>query len=424
MELFTFGQDGVQVSAPFGSDVSQSLTMNGDLTFNFPMDSLESQCMSACSMPATVSSVMSSMPTAGFLSSSVTSDDTPAFATANYFGSVPATISPALLSNLSPRMSQLIDYYDKAICPILVAVDGPKNPYRVHILALAQACGPTLTNAIAALAANVLHQRTTAAVNPGYSMSPLSQPRGANEEALQFKATAVSLFNAAAHDPSAAHDDSLLATLVVLALFGISENGVAKLKSQLPEVRQIMAMRGANSSQFLYWANMFFTWLDVMTATVADKETQIRNPCLDLLDFSANLGSLEHLAFSEGRMYKVVARMSSAAPHTRLAHSHSHSHSSTFSAQPRPATDARRHSINPFTGLPMASPPPPKATTIAATNGDMAATAPLDGVMSGSSADARQEFWSEWSGVRARLRRWTRDGAGPSGSSTPGAFLP
>ena len=468
LELFTYGQDSVQqVSAPFSTDVSQSLTMGGDLAFNFPMDSLDGHCMSVCSVGASVPSVMASM-SAGFidsmslapapavLSSSVTSDDN-GF---NYYGSVPATVSPAMLSNLSPRVSQLIDYYDKAICPILVAVDGPKNPYRMHILTLAQTCSPALTNAVAALSANVLHQRTAASVNPpGYSMSPLSlsQPRGASDESLQFKAQAVALFNAAAHDPAAAHDDAMLATLVVLSLFGISESGgVAKLNSQLPEVRQIVAMRGGNGSLtgsvggsvFLHWAAAFFAWLDVMTATVTDKETQMRTPCLDLLDFSASLGALDHLAFSEGRMLKVVARMAAAAPqahqqqqahlpHHPHPHRPHHAHSSSFGgvASVRQATDTRRPSINPFTGLPLASPPPQATTFAAAVAASAEMTASLDSVIvngtaSGNPADARQEFWSEWTGVRARLRRMSREAsaaaassaAGAPGSTTPGVF--
>jgi hypothetical protein len=458
MDLFPFGQDPVQqVSAPYSTDVSQSLTMGGDFAFNFPMDSLDGQCMSVSSVSSSGPNIMASM-SAGFidsmslapapavLSSSLASDDN-GFA---YYGSVPATISPAMLSNLSPRVSQLIDYYDKAICPILVAVDGPKNPYRVHILALAQTCSPALTNAVAALSANVLHQRTAASVNPpGYSMSPLSlsQPRGASDESLQFKAQAVALFNAAAHDPAAGHDDALLATLVVLSLFGISEGGVAKLQSQLPEVRQIVAMRGGNGSLtgsvggsvFLHWAAAFFAWLDVMTATVSDKETQMRTPCLDLLDFSASLGALDHLAFSEGRMLKVVARMANAAPQAQQPqqhlphHSHPHrphhAHSSSFGgvASMRQATDARRPSINPFTGLPLASPPPQATTFAAAVAASAEMTASLDSVIvngtANGPADARQEFWSEWTGVRARLRRMSRDAAAaPAGSTTPGVF--
>jgi hypothetical protein len=462
MELFSFGQDGVQhVSASFSTEVSQGLTMGGDLAFNFPMDSLDGQCMSVSSMPSVLASMsagfidsMSLAPAPPVLSSSIASDDASAF---SYFASVPTTISPGMLSNLPPRTSQLVDYFDKAICPILVAVDGPRNPYRVHVLALAQRSGSSaLANAVAALSANVLHQRAAVNGPPGYSMSPLSlsQPRGASDESLQFKAQAVALFNAAANDPAAAHDDAMLATLVVLTLFGISESGgVAKLKSQLPEVRQIVSMRSGSASLtgsvggnvFLHWAAAFFAWLDIMTATVADKETQMRTPGLDLLDFSASLGALDHLAFSEGRMLKVVARMAAPQPqqHQQQAHlAHHphphrphHSHSSSFGgvASVRQATDTRRPSINPFTGLPLASPPSQATTFAAAAAASAEMTASLDGVIvngtAGNPADARQEFWSEWTGVRARLRRMSRDAsaaastaAGAPGSTTPGVF--
>jgi hypothetical protein len=50
----------------------------------------------------------------------------------------------------------------------------------------------------------------------------------------------------------------------------------------------------------------------------------------------------------------------------------------------------------------------------------------VNGTASGNPADVRQEFWSEWTGVRARLRRMSRDAsaaaAAAPGSTTPNVF--
>lgn len=44
---------------------------------------------------------------------------------------------PSLSIGNTPKLQYLIDYYDKVISPVIVAFDGPTNPYRSHILSLA-----------------------------------------------------------------------------------------------------------------------------------------------------------------------------------------------------------------------------------------------------------------------------------------------
>jgi hypothetical protein len=397
MDLYLYGQDPVAVSSQMALETGQGMSSPNDMPLTFSLDGVENQCLTLYSSAATTSGLAASLP-AGLVGDlgmgAMTAQATPtSFSTSisSEFGTkkvqtwataIPSSLSPSFLSTLSPRTAYLVEYYANTICPILVAVDGTKNPYRVHILALAAASGPTLVNAIAALAANVLHLRTKAA-EQSYSMSPPSNPRGTSEEALHYRTASVNLFNAAVRDPAAAHDDSILATLVMLALFSIPEAGIGKLKAQLPEVRQLLALRGSNTSQFSYWATMFFTWLDIMSATVKDKETHLRTGTLDLLDFSASLGALEYLSFCEGRMYKVIARMN-------------RNNGSAWSSP-----ESRRPSLNPFTGLPISSPmsSPPVETPSMESMMNSATAAP----------DARQEFWSELQHVRSRIRLWSRD---------------
>jgi transcription factor-like protein len=401
MDLYMYGQDPIAIPSQIALDVGQGLSSSNDLSLAFSLDTMDNQCLRMYSDSSSTSTLAASMP-AGLVgdlgmgaltpqvpptppNASFPNSITSEFGNKNaqtWTTTIPSSLSPSFLSTLSPRTAYLVEYYANTICPILVAVDGTKNPYRVHILALAAASGPTLVNAIAALAANVLHVRNKAA-EQSYSMSPPSTPRGSSDEAIHYRTASVNLFNAAVRDPAAAHDDSILATLVMLALFSISEAGIGKLKAQLPEVRQLLALRGSNTSQFSYWATMFFTWLDIMSATVKDKEAHLRSGTLDLLDFSTNLGALEYLSFCEGRMYKVIARMNR----------------NSGSAWSSP--ESCHQSLNPFTGLPIASPlsSPPVDTPS------------MESMMNSppTASDARQEFWSEWQHVRSRIRLWSRD---------------
>jgi hypothetical protein len=303
----------------------------------------------------------------------------------------PGTQQISAFHHLSPHMQYLIEYYDKAICPTLVAVDGPKNPYRAFIIPLAAQSGPALSTAIAALAANVLHVRSSAQ----YGMAPPAQI--VCEEAVQFKTTSVNIFNAAIQDPAAAQDDSVLATLVVLALYNISNSGLSKLKSQMSGIRRILALRGSNTTQFLQWATMFFTWLDIMTATFHDHEAQIRTSTLDLLDFSANLGALEHLASCESRLLKMVSGQQRQQPQQMF--------SPPFSAASAPEA----HS--PFSAYFTApSPPQPTPTKDFFHTSDLSVEGP-------SASNPRHDFWSEMQHIRPRIRHYT--GSAPSSASDP-----
>ena len=54
---------------------------------------------------------------------------------------------------------------------------------------------------------------------------------------------------------------------------------------------------------------MFFTWFDVMTSAVNDREMQIKGDSLAMLDYSANLGALEQFSGCDGRLFKLIARL-------------------------------------------------------------------------------------------------------------------
>jgi hypothetical protein len=323
---------------------------------------------------------------------------------ADWRTAIPQSLEPTSFHHLSPRMCFLLDYYDKAICPVLVAFDNPKNPYRMHIMHLAVS-SKSLQNAIAALATNNIRMRGMKELN-GYGVDPFDHLTADDirdmhsdptPEEVQYKTTSVALFNASLKDQACAADDSVLATLLILCLFHVCDSGFSKFKTQLAGVQKLLSMRdrrgGTNS--FVGWIEMFFTWFDVMTATVNDRETQVRGDALDMLDLSANLGALEHLAGCEGRLFKLIARLGRLNLLSQNRPVRDAMLPLSHNATPRPSPGLKNtkdyYSLDGNGwGTPVISSPP--CTTPAAVP-----------------SDPRHEFWSEWHHIRSRLSAWVLD---------------
>lgn len=310
---------------------------------------------------------------------------------------IPHTLEASNFHHLSPRLRFLIDYYDKAICPVLVAFDSPKNPYRMHVLPLA-VTSTSLQNAIAALATNNIRMRGLKELN-GYGTDPFDHlssdeirdiSNNPTPEEIHFKAASVGLFNASLKEQGGAGDDSVLATLLVLCLFHVCDSGFSKFKTQLAGVQKLLSMREkqGGSAEFLGWIQMFFTWFDVLTATVNDREAQVRPDTFDMLDLSANLGALEHLSGCEGRLFKLIAR---------LGRLNLLSQNRTTLPNRRTSTSRSAPDYYSLDGNGWANPISPPAEIPATQT---------------PSHDPRQEFWCEWSHLRSRLVNWTPP-AGP-----------
>lgn len=307
--------------------------------------------------------------------------------------------------HLPPRIQFLLDYYDKAICPVLVAFDGPQNPYRKHILHLAVS-NKALQNAIAALSTNNIRMRGLKELNR-VGIDPFdhltadeirdmhSDP---NPEEIRYKSTSVTLFNASLKNAISAADDSNLATLLVLCLYHVCDSGFSKFKTQLAGVQKLLSMRDRrkNISEFVGWIQMFFTWFDVMTSTVNDRETQVRGDALDMLDLSANLGALEHLAGCEGRLFKLIARLG------RL----------NLLSQNRPVREpSQLHTPRP-------SPGTKPAKDYYSLDGNGWCSPVLNSPFLDTTSDPRREFWTEWNNIRARLTAWALEQQ-PHSTTTP-----
>ncbi|KAF2741029.1 hypothetical protein EJ04DRAFT_481332 [Polyplosphaeria fusca] len=323
--------------------------------------------------------------------------------------SIPQT--PFIDSPLSLRMRSLLDYYDRFICPA-VASDSPANPYRIHILRLAMR-NEGLQSAIAALATNNMRMRggiegrrlslpQNSKLLPDHAFSQMTarelrEMHGEpTSEEQHYKQTSIAILNRQLADQSSARDDSVLATLLVLCLYHVCDSGFTKFKTQLAGVQKLLSMRDRSvQSNFIGWIELFFTWFDVMTSTVNDRETQVQGESLDMMNLTANLGALEHLTGCEGRLFKLIARLG------RL----------NVLSQNRPV---RESSITP-----RASPQPKRQRDFYSFNFDR-----IDGngwgtpvqdptsPVTPTADDPRPMFWMEWNDIRTRLQEWEIDAEG------------
>ena len=321
------------------------------------------------------------------------------------------TLSPRLAYDLSgtqipPRIQYLIDYYDKAICPVLVAFDGPKNPYRMHIIHLALE-NPGLQNALAALATNNMRMKCLQDIprmdnDAEWSKGQISAAIGVpSPEEQHYKAMSIEILNSQLASHAQAKDDAVLATLLILCLFHVCDSGFSKFKTQLAGVQKLLRMRGnPKDSDFVDWVEMFFAWFDVMTAAVNDRETQVRDETLDLTDLSRNLGALEQFSGCEGRLFKLISRLGRL---NLLSQNRQVSKSPTWTTngQSKRPELQRSASSKDFYSL------PEEQFDESCWEGLMPPS--LNNYQPSEAADGRHEFWQEWRDLRERLQAWKLD---------------
>ena len=306
----------------------------------------------------------------------------------------------------TPRMRYLINYYTEVISPVIVAFDGPNNPYRTHILKLA-ANSETLQHAIAALSASNLRQRTennvlsTCKTDPARRSSMahcaltdhvnndhlvLSKEAQATEEKFH-KGMSIQSLNAALADPIKRRDDSVLATLLILCLFHICDSGVAKFKTQFAGVKKLLGLRGhdlGSNSRETKWYTRMFTWFDAFTATVNEREGQLQGTHLDVSSLSDEEWAMENLAGCDGRLFKTIAQLG------RL---------NVLSQGKR--VQEKQHIV---------PRPPTMFSDIDTFDGDSWSNILADeDLFQSNSDDPRTQFWREWREIRQELQSWQLD---------------
>lgn len=190
-------------------------------------------------------------------------------------------VSPDLIA----RMPFFMDYYENIMCPSMVLVDGPINPFRVHILQLASS-SRSLQHAVCALSACNLRMKRRLSLGQHTRETPErlgseseAQPDDqAMSEEYQHRNLAVHLLNQQLNDPSKACHDSVLATILLLCHYRMVESGVAKFHTQFAGVKKIMGMRNSapyQASSDSAWMEGIFTYFDAISASINDREAQL-----------------------------------------------------------------------------------------------------------------------------------------------------
>ncbi|RFU29436.1 hypothetical protein B7463_g6910, partial [Scytalidium lignicola] len=249
---------------------------------------------------------------------------------------------PPYSTEISPRTSFFLDYYEKIICPSVVVMDSPSNPYRDHILRLATS-SPSLQHAICALAACNLRMKRKQSLAQDYWRQPLelelldrinigsgrptcvrrtsshsasasdSHTRDASlQEEYQHRSLAVQLLNQQLTDPSQARHDCVLATLFILCHYRMCESGIAQFKTQFAGVKKILGMRESGLERGSWgWMETLFTYFDGIAASINDREAQLsRGNFLQMIANPSNPShALENLAGCDANLFKTIAKL-------------------------------------------------------------------------------------------------------------------
>lgn len=348
---------------------------------------------------------------------------------------------PSLSIGNTPRLRYLIDYYNAAIAPVIVAFDGPTNPYRTHILRLAVG-SETLQHAIAALSASNLrtreynnallaHRNAPSQIDyssngshrrPSIGEGEMNRSfinhqdtglsnRSASQEELHHKRASVSSLNAQLADPSRRKDDCILATLLVLCLYHICDTGVAKFRTQFAGVKKILGMRGTGAgsrSKETNWLTTMFTWFDAITATVNDREGQLLGAHLDMPTFSDEEWALENLAGCDSQLFRTIAKLG----RLNLLSQGRQVDGDNPPVRPQPIRKSSTTSKQDYYSM-----------NHHRFDGNGWATLPEDEDLMTNQEDSQAQFWKEWSDIRSELQDWNLQTARPSCSPSSSATL-
>jgi hypothetical protein len=344
------------------------------------------------------------------------------------------------MSDISPRVSFFLDYYEKIICPSVVVMDSPSNPYREHILALAQT-SQSLQHAICALAACNLRMKrkqslgqdhwrhqpselelqdhingpsarpTTIRRTSNHPLSPESQPGDSSlQEEYQHRSLAVSLLNQQLSDPSRARRDCVLATLFILCHYRMCESGIAQFRTQFAGVKKILGMRESGVETGNWgWMETLFTYFDGIAASINDREAQLRGGYLEMIANPSNPNhALENMAGCDAMLFKTIAklgRLNLLCQHRPVLSEHPSSNlPARRPAPPQPRPGLAGQALADFYNLHAHN---FDGNGFASTLDDDASFTLL--TSTSSHDDLRTTFWIEWKSARLALQEWEFD---------------
>jgi len=356
--------------------------------------------------------------------------------------------------DLASKMPFFMDYYENIMCPSMVFIDGPQNPFREHILRLAGS-SQSLRHAICALAScnlrmkrklslghdtRELSGKLLADTHAAEAMADAQSQDQSLAEEYQHRNMAVHLLNQQLNDPVKSTHDSVLATILLLCHYRMVESGIAKFHTQFAGVNKILALRSrqlANSGDSI-WMETLFTYFDAISASINDREAQLNPSYFGLShDHPISLGA-ENLVGCDGELFRTIRKLgrlnllsqnrpvqnlgTSPAPH-HVAISPSPSYISPLghsfkdnvvmgSTQSQQYGDMSRSlPDHHFDGHSFGTPLSGNETL-----------APAAG-LSAAYDDDRSTFWHEWKEARVALQEWQFD-ANRVASALPGSPSP
>jgi hypothetical protein len=346
-------------------------------------------------------------------------------------------MSSSYNSDITPRISFFLDYYEKIICPSVVVIDSPSNPYREHILSLASS-SKSLQHAICALAAcnlrmkrkqslskdhwrqpleielqdriNGASSRPTPSRRPSSNQqSPDAQSTDASlQEEYQHRSLAVSLLNQQLSDPSKARHDCVLATLFILCHYRMCESGIAQFRTQFAGVKKILGMRESGIETGNWgWMETLFTYFDGIAASINDRESQLRGGYLEMIANPSNPNhGLENIAGCDSILFKSIAklgRLNMLYQHRPVLDDHSPSPQVRPPAPPQPRPRLAGQALVDFYNLHAHN---FDGNGFASTLDDDASSSRHT---SASHDDMNTTFWTEWKAARQALQEWEFD---------------
>ncbi|KAI1016856.1 hypothetical protein LB504_006749 [Fusarium proliferatum] len=227
--------------------------------------------------------------------------------------------------DLISKMPFFMDYYENIMCPSMVFIDGPHNPFRDHILRLA-VNSQSLSHAICALASCNLRMKRKLSL--GRDTRDLSEKLMADKHAAeamadtqpddlslaeeyQHRNLAVHLLNEQLNDRTKAIHDSVLATILLLCHYRMVESGIAKFRTQFAGVSKILALRTQHlaTSSNSAWMEAIFNYFDAISASINERESQVYPGFSGVSDSQLLPVGAENLVGCDRELFKTISRL-------------------------------------------------------------------------------------------------------------------
>ncbi|KAM0301924.1 hypothetical protein ACHAPM_005076 [Fusarium culmorum] len=342
--------------------------------------------------------------------------------------------------DLISKMPFFMDYYENIMCPSMVFIDGPHNPFRDHILRLA-VNSQSLSHAICALASCNLRMKRKLSL--GRDTREISEKLMADKHAAedmadtqpddlslaeeyQHRNLAVHLLNEQLNDRTKAIHDSVLATILLLCHYRMVESGIAKFHTQFAGVSKILALRAQylTASSNSAWMEAIFTYFDAISASINEREAQVYPGFNGIPDIQLLPIGTENLVGCDRELFKTISKLGRL---NQLSQNRPVQNTSTParvqelpelspSSYISPLGHARRESLTRFN----VSGEQTGETSIL--NNSRFSTILNDDLATSTSAQAmsyeenRSLFWHEWKEARLALQNWNFDASRVSAS--------